>query len=696
MTESESFAHRLNMLETLPFPALIMSPDGTIVNANARFCQTFGLATPCAWGKILPPQLESEFLQILQREGRVTGYEFSFGAEPASVRWFSLSAFPVQARDLQGFLVSLMDIHRQKASEQHSNRQMQRLQALYEIDQAIMAGRDLNSILHDMAQSAIVLLEVDAATILLLDEDSETLDFAAREGFRTDATRFTRLKLGQGLAGRAAQTLQTVQIDNLQALTDNPILAQALAGEEFVAYIGVPLIAQNSLLGVMEIFHRSRLQFPPDWFTFLDTLASQAAIAIYNARLLHATRQRLEELDALYEINRDLAASLDPDTLMQNVCDLLAERFAYAYVQVFVRDPASGDFLMRAGSGETGRSLKQLGYRLAAGEGIVGFTAETLAPFFTNDVDQMISFSRPPFLPDTKSELAVPIVAARQFLGLIDVHQKPPLRLSDKDVRLVTTVADQLAESLQKADLYADLQESLKQEKAIRAQLIHNEKLTIAGRLLASVSHELNNPLQAIQNALYLLKTEGSFSEQGRQDLEIILDETERMAAMLQRLRSTYLPVNRNEFFPVQVNDLIEEVAMLVGTHLRHSQVTFAFHPQPDLPLVRGLEDQLRQVILNLVINAVDAMPEGGTLQVATQFLTDSNEVLILVADTGTGIAPEILETLFEPFITTKERGTGLGLNICRQIVQTHRGRIAARNNPQSGAAFSVWLPAAV
>lgn len=693
MTGPENLAHRRDMLETLPFPALIMNLEGRILLANSRLCQVLGLPNTAACRAVLSPQALAGLVEILQRQGRAEEYAFALGAEPASARWFALSAYPYSVQGQEEFLVSWVDIQGQKMAELQNARQVQRLQALYEIDQAVMSGRDLNGILHSMVQHAIDLLEVDAATILLLDEDTETLDFAARQGFRTEATRFTHLHLGQGLAGRAAETRQAVQIYDLTALSDNPTLAQALAGEEFRAYIGVPLIAQKSLLGVMEIFQRSPLRFPPDWFAFLDTLASQAAIAIYNARLLQSTRQRLEELDALYEINRDLAASLDPDTLMQKVCELLTERFGYAYVQVFVRDPGSGDFLMRAGSGETGRSLRSLGYRLAAGEGIVGFTAETSSPFFTNNVDEVISFTRPPFLPDTKSELAVPILAGGQFLGLIDVHQKPPARLSERDVRIVSTVADQLTEALQKAALYTDLQESLKQEKAIRSQLIHNEKLTIAGRLLASVSHELNNPLQAIQNALYLLKEEGTFSEQGRQDLEIVLSETDRMAALLQRLRSTYLPVNRNEFSPLQINALIEEVSMLVGTLLRHNQVVFAFHPEPSLPLVRGLEDQLRQVILNLVINAVDAMPEGGNLQITTLLLPESGEVCIQVEDTGPGIATEILETLFDPFVTTKERGTGLGLNICRQIVQTHRGRITARNKPQGGAIFTVWLP---
>ncbi len=327
------------------------------------------------------------------------------------------------------------------------------------------------------------------------------------------------------------------------------------------------------------------------------------------------------------------------------------------------------------------------------GEGIVGFTAETGKPFFTNNVDEVISFVRAPFLPDTKSELAVPIKTGTHFLGLLDIHQVPPAYLTERDVQLVSGVADQLAVALQKAQLYTDLQNSLHQEQATRSQLIQAEKLAVAGRLLASVSHELNNPLQAIQNALFLLQDEGELSEQGQQDMKIVLSETERMATLLERLRITYQPVRAEDFRPVQINNIIMDVHALVATHLRHAQISFEFHPDPDLPDIPGLDNQLRQVMLNLFMNAVDAMANGGSLIVTTSWLAENKEILIKVTDTGTGIDESILPNIFEAFITNKEKGTGLGLAISSEIVLKHHGRIQAENNPQGGATFSIWLP---
>jgi signal transduction histidine kinase len=278
-------------------------------------------------------------------------------------------------------------------------------------------------------------------------------------------------------------------------------------------------------------------------------------------------------------------------------------------------------------------------------------------------------------------------------VGVLDIQDKPPHRLTDGDLQLMTAVAGQLAVALDKANLYTDLQIALEQEKNIRSQLVQSERLALVGRLLASVSHELNNPLQAIQNALFLIKEESSLSLQSQQDLDIILSETERMAALIERLRSAYRPIRDTDFQAVQLNPLIEDVYALVSTHLRHKDISFEFIPDDDLPAVAGISDQLRQVVLNLLLNAVESMQAGGHLTVQTEGLIEQREVLLSVSDSGPGIDQEILPKIFDPFITSKNTGTGLGLTITHDIIEQHHGRIEAANKPAGGAVFRVWLP---
>ena len=143
----------------------------------------------------------------------------------------------------------------------------------------------------------------------------------------------------------------------------------------------------------------------------------------------------------------------------------------------------------------------------------------------------------------------------------------------------------------------------------------------------------------------------------------------------------------------MQINSLIEDVQALLSTHLKHAHISFEFHPDPNLPDIPGLSDQLKQVMLNLFMNAVDAMANGGRLIASTAWLAERREILVNVTDTGTGIDESILPNIFEAFITNKEKGTGLGLAISYEIVSKHRGRIRAENNPHGGATFSLWLP---
>jgi len=257
----------------------------------------------------------------------------------------------------------------------------------------------------------------------------------------------------------------------------------------------------------------------------------------------------------------------------------------------------------------------------------------------------------------------------------------------------MSVVADQLTVALQKANLYTNLQQALKHEKEAQNQLIQHEKLALVGRLLASVSHELNNPLQAIQNALFLLKEEQGISQQGRQDLEIVISETERMAVMIDRLRESYRSPRTESFRPVNLNNVIEEVYALVATHLRHKNISFEFHPDSQLQDVPGFADQIRQVILNLLMNAVEAMSPGGRLTISTQQLQAEGKALLEITDTGPGVSPEILPFIFDAFVTDKDSGTGLGLTITYDIIHKHNGDIKVENNPDQGAKFSIWLP---
>ncbi len=546
-----------------------------------------------------------------------------------------------------------------------------------------------NNVLQMIVDSTRELIpNTEKSVIHLFDQETQVLISQAVSGYQEQGdTGKIKMGIGEGVAGMVIAERTVVNVGDVQI---DPRFRKSNTPPMYRSLMVAPVQSGETCIGTISVQSSLPGAFTADEEALLSALGAQAAIAIENARLLETTQQGYKEISALYRITQGLASSLETEQLMKDVVDLLQQSFGYYHVAILVIDPDTEDLVVQHGSGKTGERHK--GERLPAGTGIIGHAAITGEPFFTNDVNDVVFYSPHPLLPDTQSELAMPIKMNERVLGVLDVQQRPPNHLTERDQQLVGTVADQLAVALQKASLYSDLQASLAQEKSMRLQLVQSERLALVGRLLASVSHELNNPLQAIQNALFLLKEEEGISAQGRQDLQIVLSETERMAGLIERLRASYRPTQMNEFQPIQLNTIVEDVYALLATHLRHKQVAFEFHPDPELPLISGLPDQLRQVTLNLLMNGVEAIQNGGRLTVSTE-AAESGKVMLTVSDTGPGIDPVLLPHIFDAFVTSKEGGTGLGLTITYDIVHRHQGRIQAENNPTGGATFRIWLP---
>jgi two-component system NtrC family sensor kinase len=230
---------------------------------------------------------------------------------------------------------------------------------------------------------------------------------------------------------------------------------------------------------------------------------------------------------------------------------------------------------------------------------------------------------------------------------------------------------------------------------AAQAQLLQSAKLAAVGELAASVAHEINNPLYAARNSLYLVEQDLPPDAPQRQFLGIAQTELARIARIITRMRDFYRPA-RKELEPTNLNELLADTIELVYTHLRHGQVAVASDFEPNLPPLIAHADQLRQVFLNLMLNACDAMPHGGRLTITTTLLNGEQHdpmICIQIIDTGTGIAPEHRPHLFEPFYTTKPQGTGLGLAISAHIITQHGGTITVDSTVGVGSTFIVTVP---
>ncbi len=224
-------------------------------------------------------------------------------------------------------------------------------------------------------------------------------------------------------------------------------------------------------------------------------------------------------------------------------------------------------------------------------------------------------------------------------------------------------------------------------------QLIHSEKLASLGRMAASVAHEISNPLSAISGYLGVLEENISPDHPDRKVLQAIQEGTAYLFTLLRQLRDFSRPPMQTRV-PVAVNTTVERVLRLTNKQLSHSKIEVERKLCSDLPTINASASQLEQVFLNLVINAVDAMPEGGVLTVCTKYRGD--QVCVEFKDTGTGIPNEHLDRIFEPYFTTKgENGTGLGLAISHRVLREHNGNIFVESRLDEGSTFVVELPVA-
>ncbi len=297
------------------------------------------------------------------------------------------------------------------------------------------------------------------------------------------------------------------------------------------------------------------------------------------------------------------------------------------------------------------------------------------------------------------SMMILPLRVQNDIIGTIAMYRDAGgAPYTEDDLTLVQNLADRVALALANARLYRELENALRNEQAVREQLVRSERFAVAGRMLASITHEINNPIQTIKNCLYLSEQDLPPDSSVHSFLSIAASETERIANLVAQLREIYRPVGKGQEILINLHSLLLEIESLLAPYLASAHVNWQLEEtaSPDRFIVRGVIDQLKQVFLNLSLNAIEAMqPVGGHLSVGIYLKGDAQKVNVIFKDTGLGIQPRDLPNIFEPFFTTKSAGLGLGLPICFDIIKNHNGQITVHSAPGEGATFSVLLPLA-
>jgi len=247
---------------------------------------------------------------------------------------------------------------------------------------------------------------------------------------------------------------------------------------------------------------------------------------------------------------------------------------------------------------------------------------------------------------------------------------------------------------MENAGLYAELREYVKRIEDSHQQLIQVEKLAALGRLVGSIAHEVNNPLQAIQNCLHLAEHKDLAEAKRKMYHDLAAEEVARLIKLVRDMLDLYRPTTA-DFALTDLNTLLDEVLTLAEKPLHDKNIAIKKQYRKDLPPIPVVRNNLKQVFLNLILNAGDAMPNGGKLTLKTGLSRNNKHHVAQVSfiDNGVGILPEDRAKLFEPFYTTKTQGIGLGLAVSYSIVEAHGGHIQVESVVGSGSTFTVQLP---
>ena len=684
------------------------TPDGRLTQANPALARMLGYDSAVdmlARLTDLRTQLYAvpEHYDALERglrvEGRVRAAEVVWRAADDRRVWVSVSA--AAEVDAAGRVTAttgiVEDITARRQIQARIERQLQESEALAVISQALNETHNLDDILRMIVDAARQIIpKAERAVIHLLDESASALRSAAVAGYDKAGRSEITMRPGEGVAGRVMSEGVPINVGDIRS---DPRYLTLGRVPTIRSLLVAPVQSKQRRLGTISVLSDVVDAFADDDVRLLKALGIQAALAIENARLLAAESNARQEAEVLGEIGYILSSTLDLEVVLERLLEQISRLVPYDVVRLMLVEHGHartaqlrGAEYLYASDGETPRHLVPLDIERVP---VLRSLAVTGQPLAVADV-----YADPDWAPElasalTRSWLGAPIVTKRDgVVAFFTLEKTQPGFYTARDAQRVGLFLGPAALAVQNARLYADLGKSLHYEQSMRTRLVQTEKLAAMGRLVASVAHELNNPLQAIQNSLFLVREENTLGPQAREDLQVALTEADRMADLISRLRETYRPASAEQFKFESMNALVEETHRLIATHLRHRNIAFAFEPDPSLPRMLVIRDQVKQVLLNLCLNAVEAMPDSGQLRIETGFNAMSGEVMTAITDTGSGINPNDIPSIFDPFFTKKEGGTGLGLFITYEIIQRHSGRIEVESELGRGSTFRVWLPA--
>ena len=584
-----------------------------------------------------------------------------------------------------------------------TQQKLQETETLLSVSQTLASTLDVGALTRPFLRHVAHGLGADSAGLWLLEDDGEWM--APLAGYhvpadRLETLRSLRLSIRDHAFYREAAE-QRRSVVSTDGFHDPRIPEEIRRSAPVRTHLFVPIFAQEQMIGGFTANWWDKVRELSDAERrLMEAVASQAGVALQNARLFEDNQRRVRELSVLHELSRSVTGQLDQagilDTLHQQVprvldvqhmaVVLLDEEHDRLNVVLRVRDGRRCDddeprFYPRDAAGlsslvfDSGRPIR---------------TADYVAECRRQGVSPVANAADMPHC------LIVPMTAGDRPIGLVSLRSQSRA-FSDADERLLVNIAQLVALMLRSARLYEERTRTLGELGAAQDQLVRTEKLRALGEMASGVAHDFNNLLASILGRAQLL-LERVQDVKLRQWLKVIERAAMDGARTVRRLQD-FTGIRRDQpAVAVDLNQIVQQVLETTESIWRQDSRRHgvAIEVETDLaeglPTVAGDPAELREAFTNLVLNAVDAMPRGGTLTLRTG--AADGRVRVEVRDTGTGIPEHIREKIFDPFFTTKgPKGTGLGLSMAYGIFQRHNGRITVESEEGRGTTFHLAFP---
>ena len=587
-----------------------------------------------------------------------------------------------------------------------------RLGMLNDFAITISSGRNLDQIARRMFALLARAFGTELIALYLLSSDNRLLnEYRTTDG----STPASGRESGAGVIStvRSAEEHkifpllmngQKVRLGENQVDVNLPLYDRALSG------LYVPLRFRGQTIGILCVESLRNNAFNLYDESLMTVIASHLASLADYTRLREEAEGRARNLGLIHEVVQQVIGLTDQREVAVITSDLLARYFAYELAAVFIADEKGN--LTIGGFGGTSqnvvkRAMKSFEYPVMGG--ITGYVFGTGESTMVNDVLQDKRY-RSIKGWQAGSEMCVAIREGERIIGIIDVESSSRNAFTHNDFIALESLAGILASVITSADQYQRLQVTISQlrstqmelrarmeaQRSAENRLIQAAKLAAVGEMAAGIAHELNNPLTSVMGFAELVLEDMSEGSESRQDLETVIREARRARDVVRRLLD-FARQSESSRARASLNEVVEDVVAL-SRHLIHtSGIELKIDLEKELPWVLIDSNQMKQVLINLVHNALQAMPDGGEMEIKTSNASRNNRdwVTVSVQDTGVGIPQLEQARIFEPFYTTKgnQGGTGLGLSVTYGIITDHGGQIDVTSQPDAGAKFTVWLP---